>query len=192
MELTDLQRVACDLACKGHNLVITGQAGTGKTFIVRKILDLLGIKGKTTSVVCSTGLACSNFSAKYGAKTLHSWAGFMDCRHTRDVLLTKIKKNEDYKVVLNRIRGTDVLVIDEISMISAKLLADLEHIARNVKGENLWFGGMQVILSGDFYQLPPVPNRMSGDNGQHCFEWTNFGDAFPHTVNLTKVLRQQE
>lgn len=192
MELNVLQHLGLNLALKGHNFIITGQAGTGKTFLLQKIVGLLTSQGKSAGIVCSTGLACSNFPPKYRAKTLHSWSGFGDCRHPRDILLDRITKNDDYSATLQRYLSTQVLVIDEISMISSKLLADFEYVCRKVRGENLWFGGMQVILSGDFYQLCPVPNKITGDNGEHCFQWINFGSVFPHTLNLEAVVRQTE
>ena len=190
--LTPEQKTAVDMALNGHNFVLTGQAGTGKTHVIQTILGLMTKRGICVNIVCSIGLACNNYHIRYEAKTLHSWAGLKDCRYNKKQLVGLINGDERYEKVLARIRSTQVLIIDEVSMISAKLLSDLEYIIRCVRGEEAWFGGTQVILCGDFYQLPPVPNVSSGDDGSFAFQWEPFMEAFPHRMNLTLVIRQDE
>lgn len=77
-------------------------------------------------------------------------------------------------------------------MISAKTFNQLEILCRNVRNNNEYFGGMQVILAGDFYQLPPVANELIGDPGNHCFKLSWFNNCFPHKVKLHIIHRQSD
>jgi hypothetical protein len=81
----------------------------------------------------------------------------------------------------------DVLIVDEISMISNKILHCVEGICRHIRDQNLVMGGIQVIFLGDFYQLSPVPNTIFQDNGQRCFHHPKFDKIVPHTIFLAEV-----
>ena len=81
-----------------------------------------------------------------------------DNRHTDEQLLQLLQHDSAYTAASNRIKKTDVLIIDEISMISARVFSQLEFICRNLRGNDCVFGGLQVIVGGDFRQLKPVPN----------------------------------
>lgn len=87
---------------------------------------------------------------------------------------------------------TDCLFIDEVSMISRKILNQIEFVCRGLKNSDKFFGGLQVVLVGDFYQLQPVRNEFYGDFGYPCFSVDWFKDAFPHVINLHIIHRQQE
>ena len=86
-----------------------------------------------------------------------------------------------------RIRNADVLIIDEISMISVKILSQVEHVCRIIKDNNKLIGGIQTILVGDFYQLRPVPNMAMDDGGQPCFHHPHFSKIVPHRIQLFEV-----
>ena len=90
--------------------------------------------------------------------------------------------------VVDRVIKTDVLIIDEVSMLSCKLFEQVETVC-SLKNQGILFGGIQIILSGDFYQLPPVRNSLYGDTGAFCFE----SDYFQfHTIILQEVIRQTD
>lgn len=127
-----------------------------------------------------------------GAKTLHKWAGIEDCRHLNEEIVHLVKTDERFLTVKYNIEVTDLLIIDEISMISAKTLNQVEILCRKVRNNNTFFCGLQVILAGDFYQLPPVGNKLIGDPGNHCFKLPWFNNCFPHKVQLNIIHRQSE
>lgn len=107
--------------------------------------------------------------------------------------LTKIQSVlENYKKETHsRICETDVLIVDEVSMLSQKQF-ELVEKAGAVKNHNLLFGGIQVILSGDFYQLPPIRNLLYHDDGKFCFQSAIFQQAIPHRIVLDEVIRQND
>lgn len=107
--------------------------------------------------------------------------------------ITKIQSvvENNKKETHRRISETDVLIVDECSMLSQRQFELLEK-ACATKNKNLPFGGMQVILCGDFYQLPPVRNLLYHDEGKFCFESTIFQQAIPHKIILDDVIRQND
>jgi ATP-dependent exoDNAse (exonuclease V) alpha subunit len=98
------------------------------------------------------------------------WSGVNDGRHAPEALARLITSDDHYKDACERLLTTELLIIDEISMLSAKLLTTLELVSRHVRKSDIVFGGMQVLVSGDFFQLPPVPNVLYGDTGEFAFE----------------------
>lgn len=149
-------------------MFFTGDAGTGKSYLLRVLVEALQEQvGKDkVFVTASTGIAACNI----GGITVHSFAGLgiaeMDLNHT----LRKIRQNES---AVDRWKTCSVLVIDEISMLDGRLFDTLEYTARVLRCSDLPFGGIQVVLCGDFFQLPPVG---LGRNGViFCFEarWWN-------------------
>ena len=94
--------------------------------------------------------------------------------------------------ILMNIKSTDVLVIDKIYMLSSKLFIQIEYICRKVRENYLYFGGIQVIGWGDFFQLPPVPDTYKFDFGEFCFKAEIVHSVFRHKVVLKKVMRQDE
>jgi ATP-dependent DNA helicase PIF1 len=103
-----------------------------------------------------------------------------------------VKNDESMKQAKLRIQQTDVIVIDEISMLSSKLFLDIDYLFREIRESSVTFGGMQTILVGDFYQLSPVPNVHYSDFGEFAFKNQVFRNGFAHRVNLTAVIRQDE
>ena len=112
--LTDDQHKALDAVISGHNIIILGQAGTGKSFAIREAVRLLTKEGKTVSVTASTGIAATQFT---DGETVHRWAGILDGRFTDAEALERVLGQSE---ISQRMRSTDVLIIDEVSMISAK------------------------------------------------------------------------
>ncbi|CAC5396937.1 PIF1 [Mytilus coruscus] len=161
------QKLAFELATSGHNLVISGQAGTGKTFLVKKLVYYMRFKqGKNVSIVCSTGIAATHYG-DLRAQTLHKWSGVEDGRHLNEEIIHFVKTDERFTVAKHNIETVETLIIDESSMISAKIFNQVQVLCKNTRNSTDLFGNIQVILVGDFFQLPPVSNELYGDPGKH-------------------------
>lgn len=120
--------------------------------------------------------------------TLHSFVGLKSSRVNVDAVVNSIKGREE---CYSRWLTTDVLIIDEISQLSRRTFEHINYVAQKVRGfEKKTFGGIQVIVAGDFRQLPPVSNDI--DEGQYCFESPLWNIMFPHCVELTEVYRQSQ
>lgn len=191
MNLNILQNGAFKLAIAGHNLYIGGSAGTGKTFLVTKIVEKLRNDHKVVYLTCTTGIACSAYSPSLHSMTIHRFCGMEDGRYSTEEIKTLIIHNMNYQKILDRIKKANVLIIDEISMLSSRLFLQLEEIC-SIRDPSKVFGGIQIILCGDFYQLPPVANVLYGDEGNFCFENELFEKTITHRVFLREVVRQSE
>jgi len=141
----------------GNNVFLTGPPGSGKTFLLNKYVDYLKENHKSVAVTASTGVAATHMNGT----TLHSWSG-LGIRES----LTKndIKKMLKKPYLRKHYRNTRVLIIDEVSMLTADQFDAIENAARQFRASFEPFGGMQVICSGDFFQLPPI-----NKNGQAKF-----------------------
>ena len=142
------QNEALDILKMGHNVYLTGAAGSGKTYVLNQFIDYLKKHGIVIGVTASTGIAATHMNGM----TLHSWAGLgIEAFGPRDLerLLSK-------PVLRKRIVETKVLIIDEVSMLDGHMLDAVDSITRAFKDESKPFGGLQVVLSGDLFQLPPV------------------------------------
>ena len=124
--------------------------------------------------------------------TLHFWAGLKDSRYTNDQLVHLLECAPSFKSAAKRLCETDVLVIDEISMISSKVFQQLEHVCRKMQKCDNVFGGLQVIVSGDFKQLKPVPNNAYKDPGYYSFHSKAWKTTITHTAVLNDTMRQEE
>ena len=112
--------------------------------------------------------------------------GLWDGRYTVGQLKYLFDTDDSYQKRKTDILEADVLIIDEISMISSKILNCVEGICRHIRDPKLVMGGIQVILIGDFYQLSPVPNGIFDDNGERCFHHPQFSHIVPHTIYLQR------
>ncbi len=132
-----------------RNIFLTGQPGTGKTYTINKYIEWCVDNGILPAVTASTGIA----AVHVGGSTIHSWAGVRDDNSLTAQDIEDILGNP---WVRDRLCKTEVLIIDEISMVSAKLLNVVSVLAMAARGNELPFGGIKVIAVGDFFQLPPV------------------------------------
>lgn len=130
-----------------EHLFITGGAGSGKSYLLKAIIDVLD--RKTTYVVAPTGCA----ALLVRGTTVHSFAGIRQDEDPPEMIMKMVSKN---KPALRRWRRCKTLVIDEVSMLSGSLFNLLNHIARKVCDSEEAFGGIRLIMCGDFYQLPPI------------------------------------
>jgi ATP-dependent DNA helicase PIF1 len=189
MELSSEQQNAFDKFILGENVFVTGSAGSGKSELIRKIYRHCISNRKGIQVCALTG--CASILLNCKAKTVHSWSGIGLGNASVDVLINKIKQNLYKKKAWTEI---SVLVIDEVSMMSIKLFDTLDAIGRGVRNNHLPFGGIQVILSGDFYQLPPVGNYNDVDTMRFCFESEDWNNVFKKNcqIQLVKIFRQTD
>lgn len=161
----------------GDNVFVTGPGGTGKSTLIREMYRHAQLSGKNMQVCATTGCAAILLGCK--AKTVHSWAGI---GLGGDGALAKVMANRYTK---KRWLETDILVVDEVSMLADTLFELLDDIGKAVRCNKRPFGGIQLIFSGDFYQLPPV-------DAKFCFESPRWASTFQRIVQLTTVYRQTD
>lgn len=143
------QSEALKLMHSGANVFLTGEPGAGKTYTLNKFIEEAEAKGKTIAITASTGIAASHI----GGTTIHSWSGLGIAEELTEDDIRRYKRNDR---VVDRYRMTDILVIDEISMLHGKRLDMVNDLAKALRKNPAPFGGMQVIIVGDLFQLPPV------------------------------------
>lgn len=151
------QKDALNILKMGHNVYLTGAAGSGKTFLLNKYIRFLRDRGVCAGITASTGIASTHMNGR----TIHSWAGIgiKENLTSKDIGLL-LKKSKFRK----RFEKTKVLIIDEVSMLHAHQLDMVDKVCKCFKGNNLPFGGLQVVLCGDFFQLPPVARQGASAN----------------------------
>lgn len=189
MELSPEQEQAMQVFTDGGNMFLTGPGGTGKTALIKKMVDLCKTTGKKVQVCALTGCAAVLLNCQ--AKTVHSWAGIGLANGDSDFIVKRVATNK-YKAA--NWKKIDVLIIDEVSMMSQKIFEILDRIGKQVRKDTRPFGGLQVIFSGDFYQLPPVDDRQNDDPAASafCFESSDWLGTFPVVVQLKKIFRQTD
>jgi ATP-dependent DNA helicase PIF1 len=187
--LTDEQMEVLNAALHGKSLFFTGAAGTGKSLLLRMMIERLRTKcgADKVFVTATTGVAAVNVSGC----TLHSFAGIGLGTDDRSTMLTKITNN---KIASRRWKAASVLIVDEISMLSAELFDKLEYVACAIRERPLdSFGGLQVILCGDFFQLPPISDVYNTNTpAQFCFESARWNIVVKKTFVLHRIFRQKD
>lgn len=185
-ELSPEQKEAFDAIRAGESVFLTGPGGTGKTFLIDHIRNKLA--GKTIAVTALTG--CAALLLGSDAKTIFSWAGIGIGKDSREKYVNQLRM---MKHLSKRWRETDILIIDEVSMMTPELLEILEYLGRTVRPMSrtvspLPFGGLQIVLVGDFLQLPPVEK---GEQ-QFAFESPVWNQIVKRTVQLKRIYRQTD
>ena len=188
MELSREQQLAFDKYVQGHNIFITGPGGSGKSALIKQIYRHANSQMKDIYVTALTGCASILLGCK--AKTLHSWAGIGLGNAPVDQLIFRIRQNKFLKAVWKQ---TDILVVDEVSMLSLKLFNMLNDIGKAIRKNLRPFGGIQIIFSGDFYQLPPVGDKDEPETQQFCFESDDWNSVFHRDcqIELKKIILQK-
>jgi len=160
------------------NIFITSSAGCGKTWILKKIYNDLS-KNKNVALTSLTGISANII----GGQTLHSYLGIRLGKGSVGKLYNMISNSKKY---LNRWKKLEVLLIDEISMLSIELFEKLEILSRKLRKNDKVFGGIQLVFAGDFLQLRPVKQN------DFCFESPYWKKCIEHTIYLKKIIRQSD
>jgi ATP-dependent DNA helicase PIF1 len=166
----------------GHSIFLTGPAGSGKTYVLNEFIRQARASGKSVAVTASTGLAATHL----GGSTIHSWSGIgiadeLHKRHASDMSKTR----------QDQIINADILIIDEVSMLHDYRLDMVDQIAREVRGDSTPFGGLQLVLSGDLFQLPPV-NRQDARAGGFVTSSEAWEELEPVICYLEEQHRQDD
>ncbi len=189
------QNEALDILKTGANVFLTGEPGSGKTYTINQYVSYLHSHGIEPAITASTGIAATHI----GGMTVHSWSGIGIKNRLSKAELSNITNN-DY--VSKRVGKAKVLIIDEISMLPPETLQMIDSICREIKKAKQPFGGLQVVLVGDFFQLPPVKKRVtqeySQENlfeeapGKFAYESATWRQAEFATCYLTEQHRQDD
>lgn len=143
------QSQALRVMMDGWSVFLTGAPGAGKTYVLNEFITLAKQQGRAVAVTASTGIAATHI----GGTTIHSWSGL----GIKDTLTAKdLDTLKNSAKLLKRYNATDVLVIDEVSMLHGARLDMVNVVAKTLRKSNEPFGGIQVILVGDLFQLPPI------------------------------------
>lgn len=188
--LSDEQSRAVHLVKQGSSIFFTGCAGTGKSLLLRHIVKVL--PPDTTFVTGTTGMA----SSLLGGTTINSFAGIGRCDVFQPIDIGSLVRSAAKGDSGYRWRKVKTLIIDEVSMMDGRLFDVLETIARRVRGIDRPFGGIQLVVSGDFHQLPPIAARGSTQSPQHtrrfAFEAESWSRCISVCIELRTVFRQAD
>ncbi len=195
LTLSDEQQNILNQFQKGKNLFITGPGGVGKSFLIKRMVEcsenMIKFNGKQKKIqVCATtGTAATLLQCN--ATTINSWGRIRLANGDINVISTSISNDNRRKWPWIK---TDILIIDEVSMMSKKIFELLHLTAQKCRKNNRMFGGIQVVFLADFYQLPPVGNKNEVDTQKFCFESPLFMDTFKieNCFELTKIYRQND
>ena len=180
--LTKKQSKILDLFGKGENIFITGPGGCGKSFIIDELVNIAICKNLNYSITATTG--CAAILLGNEAKTINAWAGIGNAENLNNIVEELVAKTNQKKKWLD----VDVLIIDEVSMLSKKIFELLDRIGKTFRIKDKPFGGIQVIFCGDFYQLPPV-----GKVNTFCFESKLWSETFgKNQIHLKRIFRQKD
>nr|XP_046264667.1 ATP-dependent DNA helicase PIF1 [Scatophagus argus]XP_046264668.1 ATP-dependent DNA helicase PIF1 [Scatophagus argus] len=179
-KLNKEQTAVLSAVLRGKNVFFTGSAGTGKSFLLKRIMGSL--PPKSTFATASTGVAACHI----GGTTLHNFAGIgSGCAPLEQCIELAQRPG-----VLQHWTSCRHLIIDEISMVEAQFFDKIEAVARSVRRSTEPFGGMQLIVCGDFLQLPPVSKGK--EKSSFCFQARSWRKVIQLNMELTEVRRQTD
>jgi len=182
VELTTSQRLALSALEGGENVFLTGGAGTGKSFLIKQFLS--AHKGSKISILASTGAA----AILVGGRTFHSFFGLGIMQGGASAVLQKARDNRRLK---KRLRDSSILIIDEVSMLSREAFDCAELVARTLREVDEPWGGLRLVVVGDFAQLPPVSQGFAKNK-----DWAFLGNAWAQSgflkFELTEFVRTEE
>ena len=179
------QEKALALLKSGRNIFLTGSAGTGKTYVLNQFIQHLKDANINVAITASTGIAATHIKGS----TIHSWSGI----GIKQILTGKDLRNlKKKKYLREQFDNVKVLIIDEISMLHRDQLNSINQVLTYCKENTEAFGGLQIVVCGDFFQLPPI-----GKNGERSSDKFSFMSAAWQNANfnicyLTKQFRQND
>ncbi|MEI6054097.1 MAG: AAA family ATPase [Candidatus Saccharibacteria bacterium] len=176
------QGMALEIMLSGESVLLTGPAGAGKTFVLNQFIRIAKDEGKHVSVTATTGLAATHL----GGTTIHSWSGIGIDDSLELGFLERMSKGR-----MEIITKTDTLIIDEVSMLHDYRLDMVDEVCRAVRKKDEPFGGIQVIMSGDFFQLPPI-NRGDSRAGGFIVNSKVWQELDPTICYLEEQHRQDD
>ncbi len=177
------QSSALDILKTGQNVFLTGSAGSGKTYTLNQYIDYLRARRVPVAVTASTGIAATHMNGT----TIHSWSGI----GIKDELTDRDLSNLSRKQFLaDRLKDTAVLIIDEISMLHAKQINLVSQVLKHVRKNDAAFGGIQVVVAGDFFQLPPIGSKGETNREKFAFMSEAWLEAKFHICYLSEQHRQ--
>lgn len=178
------QKLALEILLSGQSALLTGPAGSGKTYVLNQFIRLAKHEGKHVSVTATTGLAATHL----GGTTIHAWSGIGIHDSITEKFVDHLSKGRR-----EIIEKTDILIIDEISMLHDYRLDMVDMICRLVRSKpDVPFGGIQVVMSGDFFQLPPINRRDSGTEGRFVVYSRAWQELDPTILYLSEQHRQED
>ena len=177
------QSSALDILKTGQNVFLTGSAGSGKTYTLNQYINYLRARRVPVAVTASTGIAATHMNGT----TIHSWSGIGIKDELSDRDLTNLSRKQ---FLADRLKDTAVLIIDEISMLHAKQLNLVNQVLKHVRKNDAAFGGIQVVVAGDFFQLPPIGSKGETNREKFAFMSEAWLDAKFHICYLSEQHRQ--
>lgn len=177
------QDTALEILKSGVNVFLTGEPGAGKTHTISRFVEWLDEQKKDYAITASTGIAASHLDGS----TIHSWSGLGIRRNLMKAQIEGITKNT---WLVEKMKPVKILIIDEISMLDAIALNDVSNILKAIHKNEKAFGGIQIILVGDFFQLPPV--NKNGEEKLFAFESQAWEEAQFEYCYLTEQHRQSD
>ena len=179
------QATALTLMKSGKNVFLTGSAGAGKTYVINQYIQFLRERNVPVAVTASTGIAATHMNGM----TIHAWAGI----GIKDKLTTAdLRSMKEKKYLKDKMEQAKVLIIDEISMLHKNQLELVNEVLKFFKNTSAAFGGIQVIFSGDFFQLPPVGNHSETPRDKFAFMSKAWLEAKLAICYLTEQHRQED
>jgi ATP-dependent DNA helicase PIF1 len=173
------QLLALNAVKRRQSIFLSGSAGTGKSFTLGEIIRWAHSEKLEIGVTASTG--CAAYLIR--GRTIHSYLGIGLAKKTARELAEYVKSKKPF--IVAKIKGLDILVIDEISMISSELMDKISEFLSIITGNPKPFGGIQIVLTGDFAQLKSV-------DGKYCFHSAEWKRANIENVVLTQIMRQDK
>ncbi|TSB23645.1 AAA family ATPase [Psychrobacter sp. YGAH215] len=177
------QSSALNILKTGQNVFLTGSAGSGKTYTLNQYINYLRARRVPVAVTASTGIAATHMNGT----TIHSWSGIGIKDELSDRDLTNLSRKQ---FLADRLKDTAVLIIDEISMLHAKQLNLVNQVLKHVRKNDAAFGGIQVVVAGDFFQLPPIGSKGESNREKFAFMSEAWLDAKFHICYLSEQHRQ--
>lgn len=179
------QTTALAILKSGRNVFLTGSAGAGKTYVLNQYIQYLKERNMPVAITASTGIAATHMNGM----TIHSWSGIGIKDNLSSADLQNLKSK---KYLQKNLEEAKVLIIDEISMLHKNQLDMVNIILKSFKGNDEPFGGIQIVLSGDFFQLPPVSRNYEMNRDKFAFMSNTWVEADLSICYITEQHRQED